>query len=176
MFARRVLSEAIIGLRRNKVMTAAAVLTVSISLSLLGAALMLRGEVTQMQAYYYTKVEVSVFLTQDVTDQQRQDIRTTLLSVPAVAHVDYESQQEAYRRYVLEFKDQPDLKAATETALPESYRVKLRDPKQYAVVARALQGAPGVDQVVDQKKILDRVFGVLNGLRDAALVASRGVV
>jgi cell division transport system permease protein len=170
VFAQRVLAEAVIGLRRNMVMTAAAILTVSISLSLLGAALMLRGEVTQMQAYYYTKIEVSVFLTEDVTDQERQDIRTTLLSLPAVSRVDYESQREAYRRYLLEFKDQPDLlKAATETALPESYRVKLRDPKQYQVVASALDGAPGVEEVVDQKKILDRIFGVLDGLRDAAL-------
>jgi len=151
-------------------MTAAAVLTVAVSLSLLGAALMLRGEITQMQAFYYTKIEVSVFLTADVTDAQRNAVRETLHSLPIVKRVDYESQQEAYRRYLLQFKDQPDLiAAASEGSLPESFRVKLVDPTQYAQVASALQGAPGVDQVVDQKKILDKLFGILDGLRNAAL-------
>jgi cell division transport system permease protein len=172
MRGQQAINEALLGLRRNTVMTAAAVLTVSISLALLGAALMLRSEIASMQSYYYTKIQVSVFLTQDVTDQQRKDIRATLLSLPVVRKdgVTYESQQEAYRRYLLQFKDQKDLlAAATQADLPESYRVRLIDPTQFATVASALDGVPGVEEVVDQKAILDKLFGVLNGLRNAAL-------
>jgi cell division protein FtsX len=51
MRAPRALSDAADGLRRNPVMTVAAVLTVSISLGLLGAALILRTEITRMHAY-----------------------------------------------------------------------------------------------------------------------------
>ncbi|MEY2503551.1 MAG: cell division transport system permease protein, partial [Verrucomicrobiota bacterium] len=163
-------SEAVLGLRRNPVMTAAAILTVAISLSLLGAALMLRGEIARMQDFYYTKIEVSVYLTSDITDAQRDSVRDTLRGLPVVKRVDYESPQEAYRRYLLMFKNQPALlDAASDTTLPESYRVKLVDPTQYAQVASALDGTPGVEEVVDQKALLDRLFGVLRGLRDAAL-------
>ena len=170
MRLQRAFSEALSGLLRNKIMTTAAVLTVSLSLTLLGAALMLRSEITTMRTYYYANIEVSVFLTEDVTDQQRRDIRSQITSLPVVKSITYESQQEAYRRYLLQYKNQPDLlAAATETNLPESYRVKLTDPKQFAVVSSALADAPGVDQVVDQKAILDRLFGVLDGLRNAAL-------
>lgn len=164
------MSEAVLGLRRNPVMTAAAILTVAISLSLLGAALMMRGEITRMQEFYYAKIEVSVFLRADVTDAQRESVRDTLRGLPVVKRVDYESPQEAYRRYLLMFKNQPALlDAASDTTLPESYRVKLVDPTQFAQVASALDGAPGVDEVVDQKALLDRLFGVLRGLRNAAL-------
>ena len=170
MRGQRAISEALLGLRRNTVMTAAAVLTVSISLALLGSALMLRNEIASMQSYYYTKIEVSVFLTSDVSDEQRRDIRSQILALPVVDRVSYESQQEAYRRYLLQFKDQPDLlAAASQSDLPESYRVKLKDPTQFATVASALNGVPGVEEVVDQKAILDKLFGVLNGLRNAAL-------
>jgi cell division transport system permease protein len=163
-------SEAVIGLRRNTLMSTAAVLTVAISLALLGAALMLRSEIASMQAYYYTRIEVSVFLTMDVTDEQRTDIRSTLRGLPVVRDVQYESRREAYRRYLLQFKDQPELLAvASEETLSESYRVKLHDPTQYATVASALDGVPGIDEVVDQKAILDKLFGVLTGLRNAAL-------
>src|SRR3954451_11008573 len=103
----RALREAAEGLRRNPVMTVAAVLTVSISLGLLGAALILRSQISTMQAYYYTKIEVSVFLTDDITDQQRNDIRSALVALPVVRDVGYESKEEAVRRYRLQFKDQP---------------------------------------------------------------------
>jgi cell division transport system permease protein len=54
-------------------------------------------------------------------------------------------------------------------ALPESYRVKLHDPKQFDVVASAFQDRPGVDTVQDLKKLLDPVFNVLDGFSLGAL-------
>jgi cell division transport system permease protein len=169
----RAITEAITGLRRNPVMTVAAVLTVSISLGLLGAALILRSEISKMEAYYYTKIEVSVFLADDITDQQRTDIDTALHALPVVRDVTYETKAEALRRYRLQFAEQPELLAAgTIDNLPESFRVKLYDPKQFETVRSAIEGMPGIDPqegIVDQKAVLDKLFGVLGGLRDAAL-------
>lgn len=168
--ATRVLSEAADGLRRNPVMTVAAVLTVSISLGLLGAALILRSEISTMQAYYYTKIEVSVFLAEGVTDRERSDIESALRALPVVRAVDYETKSEALRRYRLQYKDQAELLAAgTIENLPESFRVKLHDPTQFETVRSAIDGLPGIEEIVDQKAILDKLFGVLGGLRDAAL-------
>ena len=48
--------------------------------------------------------------------------------------------------------------------MPESFRVKLSDPQKYAVVASAFEGAPGVESVLDQRKLLQNLFSVLNGL------------
>jgi cell division transport system permease protein len=166
----RAMSEAADGLRRNPVMTVAAVLTVAISLGLLGAALILRSEIRTMEAYYYTKIEVSVFLAEDVTGQQRADVEAALHALPVVRDVHYESKEEAVRRYRLQFEDQPELLAVgTVENLPESFRVKLRDPTQFETVRSAIEGMPGIDEIVDQKAILDRLFAVLGGLRDAAL-------
>jgi cell division transport system permease protein len=174
MRAPRALSDAADGLRRNPVMTVAAVLTVSISLGLLGAALILRTEITRMQAYYYTKIEVSVFLAEDVSDRQRDGIEAALRALPVVRQVDYETKAEALRRYRLQFADQPELLAVgTIENLPESFRVKLRDPTQFETVRTAIEGMPGIDPedgIVDQKAFLDKLFGVLGGLRDAALI------
>ena len=46
----------------------------------------------------------------------------------------------------------------TAEALPESFRVKLADPTQYDVVASAFAGRPGIEQVNDQRQILDKFF------------------
>ena len=170
MRIRQVAGEALLGLRRNLVMSIAAVLTAAVSLAFVGTALLVNQTVDEMRQIFYTQIEISIFLTDDVTDAQRADIPQVLDRIPLVESVTYESRAEAYRRFQLQFQDQPDLLAnVTEDALPESYRVRLTDPEQYEVVASAVRDLPGVGQVVDYRDFLDDLFRVLNGLRVAAL-------
>ena len=175
MRAQFVLSEIGIGLRRNLTMTIAVVVTVAISLVLFGTGLLINKQVGEMKDFWYDKVEVSVFLCgqdsdargtcggQAVSDQQRSQLQADLSATPQVEQVFYESKQQAYERFRETFKDSPDLVAnVTPEALPESFRVKLKDPQQFDVVASAFTGRPGVDTVEDQKRLLDRFFRVLN--------------
>ena len=184
MRLRLALSEALLGLRRNTLMTIAALLTVSISLALLGAALVMRSEISQMQAYYYTQIQVSVFLSADVTPEQRDAIHDAIAALPVVAPggITYESKEEAFRRAKIEFKDVPNvLLNVTADDLPESYRVKLKDPKQFETVRSALDGMPGVDEVIihcDQDNsasagVPRRLGYELVGMRDAPALAPR---
>jgi cell division transport system permease protein len=46
--------------------------------------------------------------------------------------------------------------------LPESFRVKLKDPAQADVLIESLSGYAGVQSVVDQRKFLDPIFAALN--------------
>jgi cell division transport system permease protein len=171
MRARFVLSEMAIGLRRNLTMTLAVVITVAISLALVGAGLLIRHQVQDMKDYYFYKVEISVFLTKNVTADQRESISRDLYALPQVQQVFYESQQQAYERFQKQFKDSPGLvENVRPDALPESYRVKLKDPTKYAVVSSQFAGRPGVEDVVDQRRFLDKLFRILNGFRNAAYV------
>ena len=58
----------------------------------------------------------------------------------------------------------------TANQLPESFRVKLEDPTQFAVVVSAFSGRPGVDVVKDQRTILEKLFKLLEVLRNGAIV------
>ncbi len=177
-----VLSEIGIGLRRNLTMTIAVVVTVAISLALFGSALLIRKQVEAMKDFWYDKVEVSVYLCGEtsqtpscggraVTDQERRQIEDDLRLMPQVEQVFYESQEQAYEQFREQFKDSPDLvENVTAEALPESLRVKLRDPTQFEVVASAFTGRPGVEEVQDQKELLEGFFNVLNKMQQIALV------
>jgi cell division transport system permease protein len=177
-----ILSEIGIGLRRNLTMTVAVVVTVAISLALFGSGLLIRKQVETMKDFWYDKVEVSVYLCgassggtacggTPVTDAQRAEIGDDLRAMPQVDEVFYESQQEAYARFRDQFSDSPDLiDNVTADALPESYRVKLRDPTEFEVVASAFRDRPGVEQVQDQKALLEDFFNVLNKLQVLALI------
>jgi len=171
MRASFVVSEMVLGLRRNLTMTIAMVITTAISLGLFGAGLLIRDVVNDMKDYYYFKVEVSMFLSENVTPEQRDRLRTQLGQLPEVRSVLYESKAEAFTRFQEQFKNSPDLvKNVREDALPESFRVKLRDPEKFSVVAERFEGQPGVDQVQDQRRILGKLFSVLNGFQRAALI------
>ncbi|MBI1377046.1 MAG: FtsX-like permease family protein [Frankiales bacterium] len=188
MRARLILTEVGIGLRRNLTMTVALVITFAVSLGLLGGALLVRDQVDVMKDYWYDKVQVSIFLcTKDsdtpscaggqVTQAQKDAISADLESLrPLVEQVYYESSAEAYARFQQQFKDSPIAQNASPDALPESFRVKLSDPAQYKVVADAFTGRPGVDNVVDQRSLLDKFFQVLGGLQKLALLIAGSMI
>ena len=57
-------------------------------------------------------------------------------------------------------------------SLPQSYRVKLKDPSRYADMASEFQGRPGIEQVQDSRAIFDRIFSILNAFQLTSLVIS----
>jgi cell division transport system permease protein len=169
-----VLSEVATGLRRNLTMTVAMIITTAISLGLMGTGLLIAGMITEMKEIYYDKVQVSIFLADDVTDEQRAAIEQQLDASPEVASFIYESKEEAYERFQQQFSQQPELVENTPAdALPESFRVELENPERYPVIAEQFpDGQGGVDQVRDEGDFLDRLFSLLNGARNATIAVA----
>jgi cell division transport system permease protein len=151
-------------------MTVASILTIAVMLTLLGGAWLFHVQINTMKDYWYGKIQVSIFLTKDVTQPERDAILQQLESLPQVQHVFYESQQQAYQRFKQEFASVPALvKNTSPDSLPESFRVKLKDPHQFAIVASAVQHMPGVDQVADAGATLRKLFRFLSGLERGGL-------
>jgi cell division transport system permease protein len=169
-----VLSEVATGLRRNLTMTVAMILTTAISLGLMGTGLLIAGMIADMKEIYYDKVQVSIFLAEDVTDEQRALIEARLDGSPEVKSFIYESKEEAFERFQQQFSQQPELVQNTPPdALPESFRVELVNPERYEVIkAEFPAGAEGVDQVRDEGDFLDRLFSLLNGARNATIAVA----
>ena len=182
MRAQFVLSEIGVGLRRNLTMTFAVIVSVALSLALFGGSLLMSDQVNQMKGYWYDKVNVSIFFCNKsdsesdpncskgpVTDDQKKQILDDLNKMTTVVQkVTYESQDEAYKHYKEQFGDSPLASSLTPDQMQESYRIKLKNPEQYQVIASAFNGRDGVQSVQDQKGILDNLFGLLNGMNWAA--------
>jgi cell division transport system permease protein len=162
-------------------MTFAVIVTVAISLSLLGIGLLSNSQVNAMKDYWYDKIEVSVFLCGSLSESpscsagiissaQRLQIQNELQNMPVVDTVYYESQSQAYSRFQERFKDSAIAQNVTADQLPESFRVKLKDPQQFPVIVSAFSGRPGIDLVQDQRTILEKFFRLLAVLRNGALL------
>ena len=183
MRAQFVLSEIGVGLRRNLTMTFAVIVSVALSLGLFGASLLMRDQVSTMKGYWYDKVNVSIFLCNKndagsgtncakgaATEQQKSEIKAELNRLPIVQKpVTYESTDQAYKHYKEQFGDTPVAGLVTPDQLPESFRVKLKDPTKFRVIKSAFSERPGVQEVQDQRDTVEPLFNLLNGMNIAAL-------
>jgi cell division transport system permease protein len=173
---RYVLVEAFAGLRRNLMMSFAVVLSVTVSLTLLGASLLLSEQVDLATDDWTGRVEVSIFLCDDracpaITTQQRQRLQDDLLANPVVSEVFYESKREAYDRFTRLFADQPTLIEAIDVStLPASFRVKLENPQLFGVIKDQFAAYPGVEEIVDQRDVLNQFLRFTTLVRNGALV------
>lgn len=166
-----VLNEVLIGLWRNVTMTIAMMITLSVSLTMLGASTLMYLQVGQMKDFYYAKIEVSIFLTEDITDGQRAGIDAALTASPLVRDKVYETKAQALARFRKMFQDSPTfVDAVRPDTLPESFRVKLKDPEAYDEFVRQLAGRPGIQLIVDQRELLEKVFRVFSSIQLLALV------
>lgn len=185
MRAQFVLHEVWTGLRRNLTMTVAVIAAVAISLALGGAGLLIQNQVGSMKDYWDGKIEVSVFLCVDsspnpackgntpVPQSEKDAIKQKLQSLPQVERVYYESQQQAYERFKEKFKNTPEFVKVTQPQfLPDSFRVKLKNPKEFQPVEQAVQADKGVDLVNGQNETTERFLHVLSGLQYAAIAVA----
>lgn len=177
-----VFSEIATGLRRNLTMTLAVIITVAISMAFLGTGMLLRAQAETMTDFWYDKVEISVFMCNEyavgdgcaegqVTDEQRSEIEQTLEAHPEVREIHYETQEEAYVHFKEHFEDSI-AESITPDQLQESFRVELQDPELFAGVVSAVDGLPGVQQVQDQRELLEPFFEAMNGIQVGAIVVA----
>ena len=153
-------------LRRNALVTFAAVSTAFISLFLLGGSMLVQKQVDLMAGAWGNKVEVAVYIRDDASEEEITSLENKIGDMPEVEAVFFESKREAYDNFREQFADSEDLvENVGPDALPASFRVKLVDPEEFDVIAARLQGDPAVEQVRDEREVLEKVFAVTEVLR-----------
>ncbi|MEX1079261.1 MAG: permease-like cell division protein FtsX [Homoserinimonas sp.] len=177
-----IMSEVGNGLRRNVSMVISVVLVTFISLSFVGAAILLQMQIGELKGYWYDRAQVAVYLCTattaseacnltEATQAEKDAVQGVLESpqlAPIIDHYDFENHDEAYAQY-LEFTDSDDADFITPDLLSETFWVNLVDPTQSDVLVETLSGQPGVEEVVDQRKYLDPIFDALNAASFTAI-------
>jgi cell division transport system permease protein len=171
------LSEVLTGLRRNVTMTIAMILTTAVSLTMLGGGLLAVRIADKTQNYFMDRVEIRLYLDDDLsaTDldcskEPCQSLMSDLKKTSGVVSVQFVNSNEAMKEATeVTFKDQPQMiDMIKDTRLPASLRVKMTDANQYERIFAAFHTRPGVQSVLNDKEIVDRLVGIFDGLRNAA--------
>jgi len=127
--------ETAANLWRNRLMTIAAVLTVGVSLSLVGASLLLQRGVSHATTRWSHGVNVVVWMKPTVSESQRHAVQAQLVQLPYVRTCAYRSQ--AYDFNEAKHLLPPDeFQVLTEAATPSSLRCALDNPSEGLVIGR----------------------------------------
>ena len=178
-----ILGEVANGLRRNVSMVISVVLVTFISLTFVGAAILLQFQIGQMKGYWYDRAQVAIYMctdidtdgncTQTAATQDQIDAVQAQLESPALApyikKFEFENHQQAYANFQAQFSDSPIGSFVTPETLNESFRVNLVDPTEADILIESLSGSPGVQEVKDQRGYLDQIFAVLNAASYTAI-------
>jgi cell division transport system permease protein len=163
--------ETLVSLRRNLLMTLAGIITVAVSLCVLGGALLLSRLVDHGTQQWKDGVELEIFMRVNATENEIKALNTQLADDPQVRTVKYLTKEDAYEEFKRLFPDQPDLVATTDAkSLPSSFRVAPDKAENTQTVAERYGRDPGVDEVKTASKEVRKLLSATNLIRTAFIV------
>ena len=180
-----VFSELGNGLRRNVSMTIAVIVTIFVSLTLVGMGLLLNAQAEKAEDYWGSKLQITVFLCNqnsatancvngEVTPEQKTEITKVLDSNREVASWKLETKQEAYDKWRAAYVSDSDTErrvyeSIRPSDMQESYEVQLKDPQKFEGIKSAVQGLPGVNTVRDLREVLKPIYFWMNVMKWGAI-------
>jgi cell division transport system permease protein len=107
------IKESFSNLRRNVLMTATAILTITVSLTIVGAALLLRQGMNNVSVQFSNEVQLSVYMTPEATAAQIAAVRSDIDELQRnkqIARYRYLDQTESLAEFKKIFQNDPELR------------------------------------------------------------------
>ncbi|HET9861455.1 MAG TPA: permease-like cell division protein FtsX, partial [Nocardioidaceae bacterium] len=180
-----VFSELGNGLKRNVSMTIAVIVTIFVSLTLVGMGLLLNAQADKAEEYWGSKLQITVFLCNqnsttancvngEVTKPQKDQIEEILNTHPEVASWRLQSKQEAYDKWRSAYVSNDETErrvyeSIKPSDMQESYWVQLNDPEQFEGIKSAVEGLEGVNTVRDLREVLKPIYFWMNVMKWGAI-------
>jgi cell division transport system permease protein len=162
-------------LRRNFTLTAASLITVVVSLTLVGVSLLIRQAVDNALVRWKGGVEFIVFMNPDATPDQLAAVQRDLEENPQVTSVRFVDKAEAYEEFKTLYPDSPELtESLTVEQMPPSYRVvpQTDDSAVVEALGRQFETKPGVFVVEYSKEALDWLRSISTFLGNGLIIAA----
>lgn len=170
--------EAWASLRRSGRSALVSIVTIAIAFTTLGGFLLLSVNVQGVLERWLEAAEMSIYLQDTASDEDRTALEALLRSRPAVAAVEYVTRERALERFRADFPELRDVaEGVGENPFPAVLEVRLRSDLAGDTAAEALsrdvEGRPGVGDVRYDRRWLSRLIGAVNAARLAGgLVAA----
>jgi cell division transport system permease protein len=171
-----VVRETGVNMKRNLLMSTAAIITMAVALTLVAAALLMRQAINKAAIQWRGGVELSIFLQPGVTDNQRTALGHQLQGMQEVKKVRYVDKPAAYGEFKQMFANTPDLVNSLSVAdMPPSYRVVPAKAEDVQAIGDRFKSQPGVKEVVYAKEVISSMLKEFRTRRAVAVVIAVAV-
>jgi cell division transport system permease protein len=172
------LKETFGSLRRNYFMTIAALVTVFLSIVVLGGVLVFVFTTDALLKEVEQKVEIAVYFKTDPADptpEQMTALQTEISRWPEVKECVFVSKEEALERIKEWYKDTPEVyESLTSNPLPNSLEISLIDPQAVHTVAERIEAQDPDKAILDEvrfgEKVADKLFNLTSHARNLMVV------
>lgn len=169
-----IMGEALSGLRRNASMVISVVLVTFVSLTFVGAAVLMQMQIGKMKDFWVDRAQVAVYMcasvstastcsdgvaTQDQIDQIKAELEGPALS-PLIKDYTFETNEQVYEKAIQQLGSEYE-NIVTPDQFNATFAINLVDQSQSDVIAEAFGGSKGVEEVKDQMQYLEPLFSAL---------------
>lgn len=172
-------TEAWTSLWRGRSAAILSVLTIAIAAFVLGLFLVVAGHVQRTVDQWSRSAEMSVYLRDEATADERAAVRSALGAAPPVAAVEFVSKSDALARFRKNFPElAPAADSAGDNPLPASFEVRLRPGQSASIDALSARVSrmPGVADVRYDRRWLDRLVSLGSFVRWTGLLLTAVLV
>ena len=163
VYLRYAVKETLTNLWRNRMMTIAAVLTVAVSLSLVGAALLLKQSAAQASAQWQQGTRVTIWMQPSATASELANVQNQLSTLPIVKECVFFTQAQDYQE-ALKLLPASVSSVLRVSDMPSSFRCVPTVPSNAFVVESTFSTQPGVYRVTapeQQIRQMNRAIRIL---------------
>ncbi|TGE34117.1 ABC transporter permease [Desulfosporosinus sp. Sb-LF] len=163
-----ILRETAHSMKRNPWLSIASVLTVMVSLVILGFSVFFLANASNMAKSFESQLEIATFVQNNATPQQVQDLQTQVQGMPGVASVTVVTKDQALNDFGKTMSGtQNNLLAdlGGTNPFPDKLTVKVTDPQNVKILADKVAALPGVDKVRYGQGYVDKLLKFTQWLR-----------
>lgn len=176
----RIIKNGVVSFGRNIWLAVAAIAMMGITLTILLFAIVANATFNHTVSDITGRIDVSVYLKDEITPAQRDNLISRLKKIDNVKSVSYISKEQALKIYLGQNADNPELLSAvseTSNPLPASLQIKPKDPYQLQTIKdfldkpeiTALQSDP-TSYSGDRKAAIDKIAKATRFFRQAGVV------
>ncbi|WP_058233801.1 permease-like cell division protein FtsX [Devriesea agamarum] len=176
MRLRYVASEILTGLWRNIAMVISVIIVTAVSLTFVGAGVLMQKQIFEMKDHLVQESQITVFLCSkhsttptcaggSATPAQQSQVESALkgdVLAPYVRSFTVRDQQQALEIYRQQFAGQSFVNDFTAADMPVSFHITLKNPDKARAVVEYFQGRDGVDEVRDLLSVYAPFMNILN--------------
>ncbi len=175
--------ESLQGFTRHLSTTLGSIITIFLSLLIIGVFLVAGIMVDNLMSSVENEVTITAYVSDDASDEEIQEVMGEISSLDEVANVSYTTKEEALENFTNSMTANPDIIEQLDgtNPLPASIDIELKDPQMVESVAGILEANSTYAQICDNpddvsesikygEETVERLFSLTNTLRYVGII------
>ncbi len=165
------LRETVTSLVRNRFMAVASILTVTLSMFILGAFLSAVLNINHMATYLESQVEMTVYLKDGIKTDDVMAVGKQLKQLNGLKGISFTNKDQALANFRESMGDQAALlDSMNGNPLPASYKISFQSPDQLQDAVNLVKKYPQVDDVQYGQEIVEQLYRVAQFIRISGII------